>query len=278
LAPKGAAGSTGLITYTVALTGGLASGTVVANQAIVFFPSVPEETPTNTWVNLVTPLVATPQSLATNYRSALPITLSGREASGLPLTYAIVEQPHGGTLTGAAPNLVYTPAENFTGADGFTFRVSNGTSASRPAQVQIEVRPAGDTTGPQVLWTDPAADATGVSASVSPVFTDTIGPAYAPVILIGVSEALNPATVTSATVTLARGGATVTTSAAFDGGANQVALIPRIALADDEYEVTVTTGVRDAAGNALAAPTTWRFSVGAGVPVRRTYLPLVLRK
>ncbi len=276
LAPKGQAGSTGVITYTVALTGGLSSGAVVANQAVVYFPSVPEETPTNTWVNLVSPLVATPQQVTTNYRTPVAITLSGREASGLPLTYEIVEPPHGGTLTGDAPNPTYTPAENFTGPDAFTFRVSNGTSTSRPAEVRIEVQPTGDTTPPTVLWTSPEADATGVVASVAPVYTDTIGPVYAPVILIGMSEPLNPATVTTATVTLAReGGAAVTASVSFDGGTNQIVLAPRAALSDGRYVVTVTTGVQDAAGNALAAVHSWRFTVGAAE--RRVYLPLVLR-
>ncbi len=276
LAPKGQAGSTGVITYTVALTGGVPSGTVVANQAVVYFPSVPEETPTNTWVNLVAPLVATPQQVTTNYRTPVAITLSRREASGLPLTYEVVDPPHGGALTGTAPNLTYTPAENFTGPDAFNFRVSNGTSTSRPAAVRIEVRPAGDTTPPTVLWTIPAADATGVVAPATPVYTDTVGPAYAPVILIGMSEPLNPATVTAATVTLAReGGATLNASVSFDGGTNQIVLVPRAALSDGRYVVTVTTGVKDLAGNALAAPYTWRFTVGAAE--RRVYLPLVLR-
>ncbi len=276
LAPKGAAGSTGIITYTVALTGGLPSGTVVANQAVVFFPSVPEETPTNTWVNLVAPLVAVPQQLATNYTTPLAIALSGREVSGLPLTYEIVDPPHGGTLAGAAPNLTYTPGANFTGSDAFTFRVSNGKSASRPAAVRIAVRPAGDTAPPQVLWTSPTADATGVIAPAAPVYTDTVGPAYAPAILVGMSEPLDATTVTSATVTLARAGsAALAASVAFDGGANQIVLVPRVALTAGRYAVTVTTGVKDAAGNALAAAHTWRFTIGP--PERRLYLPLVLR-
>jgi len=276
LAPKGQVGSTGAITYTVALTGGLASGTVVANQAVVTFPSVPEETPTNTWVNLVTPLVATPQQLATNYMTPLAITLSGREASGLPLTYDVVDLPHGGALTGAAPDLTYTPGANFTGADAFTFRVSNGVSTSRPAQVTVNVSAQGDVTPPQVLWTSPAADATDVVAPATPSYTDTVGPAYAPVILIGFSEPLTPTTVTTATVTLVReGGAAVAASVSFDGAVNQIVLVPRAALSDGRYVATVAAGVEDAAGNPLAAAHTWRFTVGA--PERRIYLPLVLR-
>ncbi len=47
--------------------------------------------------------------------------------------------------------------------------------------------------------------------------TNTVGPAYTPAILMGMSEPLDATTVTSATVTLAR-----TASVAFDGGTNQI--------------------------------------------------------
>ncbi|MCX7670763.1 MAG: Ig-like domain-containing protein, partial [Anaerolineae bacterium] len=277
LAPKGQAGSTGAIRFTVNLKPGLPGGTLVVNRATVYFPSVPEETPTNPVVSMVQPAVAVPQNLTTAYRTPLAITLSGREVSSLPLTYEIVEPPRGGSLTGTPPNLTYTPAENFTGPDAFTFRVSNGTSSSRPAQVYIEVTPQGDTTPPQVLWTNPADGAAGIAASATPVFTDTVGPAYAPVIVVGVSEPLDATTVHSGTVTLARSsGAAVAASAAFNGGANQIVLTPRVALGDGEYRATVTTGIKDVAGNGLAAAYTARFTVGD--PTKRIYLPLVLRR
>lgn len=277
LGPKGALDSQGAVAYTVALTGGLASGTVVANQAVVFFPSVPEETPTNTWVNLVAPLTAIPQNATTAYQTPLSITLGGREVSGLPLTYAIVAQPSNGILSGSAPNVTYTPGENFTGPDSFSFQVSNGTSISRAAQVLIEVTPTGDATPPQVLWSNPAANATGVTASSSPVFTDAAGPVYAPVILIGVSEPLSETTV-SGTVTLAHsGGAVITASAAFDSAFIQVIVQPRTALAAGEYVVTMTTAIADRAGNQLAAPYTTNFTVGAAVKDQRVFLPLVQR-
>ncbi len=274
LGPKGAADSEGTITYTVNLTGGLASGTVVENQAVVFFPSVPEETPTNTWVNLVSPLVAIPQSLSTAYMTPLTITLAGQEASQLPLTFEMVEPPHGGVLSGTAPDLTYTPLENFTGPDSFSFRVDNGTSTSRAAQVSIEVTSVGDTTPPQVVWTSPAADAKNVIASASPVFTDTDGPVYAPVIVIGVSEALSETTVTTATVTLVdRVGKPVTGTVHFDGAVNQIVFAPLAPLTPGTYTVTVSTGVADMAGNGLAAPHILAFTVKDEQAGSEIYLP-----
>lgn len=275
LAPKGQEGSTGAVGFTARLRSGLPGGAVVVNRATVYFPSVPEETPTNAVVNMVQPAVATPQNLITAYRTPLAITLSGREVSGLPLTYTLVDPPRGGALTGTPPNLTYTPAENFTGPDAFTFQVSNGASTSRPAQVTIEVTPQGDTTPPQVLWTNPVDGASGMAVSAAPVFTDTQGPVYAPVILIGVSEPLDTATVHAGTVTLTRSGAAVAASVTFDGGVNQIVLYPRAALGAGEYRVTVTTAVKDAAGNALAAAHITTFTIGEAYGA--VYLPLVTR-
>ncbi|MEI6777663.1 MAG: right-handed parallel beta-helix repeat-containing protein [Chloroflexales bacterium] len=276
LGPKGANDSQGVITYTVTLTGSLPSGTVVTNQATVYFPSVPETTPTNTWVNLVAPLTGLPQNVSTAYQTAVPITLSGREVSGLPLTFDIVEPPRNGTLTGTAPSLTYTPGAGFTGPDSFTFQVRNGTSTSRIAQVLIEVTPVGDKTPPQVLWSNPAADTSGVVASASPVMTDTVGPIYSPVIMIGFSEALSETTVTTMTVTLARNnGAAVASSVAFDAASNQIVLTPRTALAPGEYVLTVTSAVTDRAGNPLARNQR-RFSIGTTTN-HYVYMPMLQR-
>lgn len=64
-------------------------------------------------------------------------------------------------------------------------------------------------------------------------------------------------------------------SVAFDGETNQIVLVLRTTLGGGAYTATVTAGVKDMAGNALAAAHTWRFTVGA--PERRIYLPLTLR-
>ncbi len=275
LKPKGSTGSQGVITYSVALTGGLPSGTVVSNQAVVNFQSVPEETPTNAWVNLVAPLVATPQTLSAAYQTRLNITLSGREISGGALSYEIVEKPYSGLLTGLPPNVTYTPAESFTGADAFTFRVSNGTSTSRSAQVLITVTPEGDIAPPQVLWTSPESGETGVDASPTPVLTDTLGPVYSPVVLIGVSELLSETTVTTATVTLTIGGAPVAASVYFDSSTYQIVLLPRVALRPGRYSVLASIGLTDLAGNPLSKEYQWSFDVAAAI--QKVYLPLTRR-
>jgi autotransporter-associated beta strand protein len=77
----------------------------------------------------VTPVNDAPQAIAqsvtVSVNTANPITLAGSDAEGYPLPYAIVANPGHGTLSGTAPDLTYTPAANYHGADSFTFRVTD---------------------------------------------------------------------------------------------------------------------------------------------------------
>jgi VCBS repeat-containing protein len=47
-------------------------------------------------------------------------------------------------LTGSAPNVAYTPAANYTGADSFTFKANDGTVDSNTATVSITVTAVND--------------------------------------------------------------------------------------------------------------------------------------
>ena len=68
--------------------------------------------------------LATYQTVMTTEENAVTITLQAG-AKGV-LTYALVPAPQHGTLSGTAPNLIYTPVDNFTGNDQLTFQVSDG--------------------------------------------------------------------------------------------------------------------------------------------------------
>ncbi len=265
VAPKGEIGSEGAVTFTVKLKDGLPSGTEITNQAIVHFPSVPEETPTNLVVNVIEPVIALPQSLETESGQPLAITLQGVEESGLPLTYSISEEPTYGELGGVAPTLVYTSMASYSGLDYFTFQASNGVTESLPAEVQIMVHPwSGDTTPPEVSWTEPAHGATIAEVSVTPVYTDSVGPAYVPTILVQFSEVVSATTVTSETVQLARGGGQpVSATVSYDGMVNQGIITPREPLQDNtRYTVIVSQAVEDLIGNPMAAPYSATFGIG----------------
>jgi hypothetical protein len=100
--------------------------------------------------------VADPQSVETAEDSAKAITLTGSDVDGDSLTFTVVSGPSDGVLSGTAPNLTYTPNDDFNGADSFTFTVNDGTVDSAVATVDITITPVND---------PPVADSQSVSTS-----------------------------------------------------------------------------------------------------------------
>ncbi len=87
---------------------------------------------------------ATAQSVTATEDTAQAITLAGTDVEGSPLTYTVLTQPTKGVLSGTAPNLVYTPNANATGADSFTFKVNDGIEDSVAETVTIEITAVND--------------------------------------------------------------------------------------------------------------------------------------
>jgi hypothetical protein len=89
--------------------------------------------------------VAKGQALTTDEDIPLPVTLIGEDPDTTDiLSYSIVDQPENGTLSGDAPDLIYTPDQNYFGVDTFTFKVNDGTVDSNQATVKITVNPVND--------------------------------------------------------------------------------------------------------------------------------------
>ncbi|MEI6605174.1 MAG: DUF6288 domain-containing protein [Verrucomicrobiota bacterium] len=84
--------------------------------------------------------VATPQVLATT--AAKAITLTGTSPRSA-VTFTNVTAPAHGTLTGTAPNLIYTPATGYSGPDYFTFQTVDSLTTSNPGTVSLIVGSAG---------------------------------------------------------------------------------------------------------------------------------------
>lgn len=107
-----------------------------------------------------------------------------------------------------------------------------------------------DRTAPAVVSTVPSAFGTqvGLSAPVTVTF----------------SEPMSVSSITAAAFALAptvAGSSAITGTVSYTG--NTATFTPTSGFqANTEYRATVTTGVRDVAGNALAAPYTWTFTTG----------------
>jgi hypothetical protein len=151
--------------------------------------------------------VALAQSVTTPEDTPVPITLLGSDPEGDPVTFSLVAQPKHGTLSGVAPNLVYTPAPNFNGKDSFTFKVDDGKVASRAAKVNITV-----STNAVSITVTPVNDA----PFFNPIANQTVNANAGPQTVLITGVAPGPATATD------EAGQTVTMTAT----SNNTGLIP----------------------------------------------------
>ncbi|MSU31101.1 MAG: tandem-95 repeat protein, partial [Pedosphaera sp.] len=75
----------------------------------------------------------------TEQGSRTEFSLAGSDSEGAKLTYTLLTQPTKGTLSGNAPDFVYTPGSSASGTDSFTYKVNDGTKDSAVATVTIEI-------------------------------------------------------------------------------------------------------------------------------------------
>ncbi len=102
---------------------------VAGTQSFTFQPSV-----------VLTP-AANAQSVRVAEDASGAITLTGSDPNTPPLAlgFSVSVNPAHGTLSGAAPDLTYTPTAGYFGSDSFQFADSNGVETSSAATVSITV-------------------------------------------------------------------------------------------------------------------------------------------
>ena len=86
--------------------------------------------------------VASGQSVSIVADTASSLILQASDPDNDPLTWTLTALPANGALSGAAPNLTYTPNPGYTGADAFRFMVHDGVLNSNEATVAITVTSA----------------------------------------------------------------------------------------------------------------------------------------
>ena len=137
----------GTQTYTKSISAGSVGGThTVVNTATGTSDTTNISDSHTVTVNTINAKpIANSQSLSTDEDTPLSITLSGSDAdAGQSISYVNVGTPSHGTLSGTAPNLIYTPSLNYNGSDSFTFRVFDGYEYSSYATISITVNPVND--------------------------------------------------------------------------------------------------------------------------------------
>ena len=103
-----------------------------------------------TVVHVNHPPTANGQNISLDEDTTAAISLTGNDPDGDAITFSIVVQPAHGTLTGSAPNVVYTPAPDYFGTDSFAFRTNDGSANSQNGVVNITVRPVNDPPAVQI--------------------------------------------------------------------------------------------------------------------------------
>ncbi len=122
----------------------------------------------NLSITAVAQPAANPQSVTTAQDTTTAVTLTGSDPNTPPLTlaYTVTTNPAHGTLSGTAPDLTYTPATGYFGADSFQFADNNGVATSSPATVSITV------VGQPTANAQSVTTAQGVAAPVTLTGTD----------------------------------------------------------------------------------------------------------
>jgi hypothetical protein len=157
-----------------------------------------------------------------------------------------------GSVSYSGTTATFTPSAALTGNTVYTATVTNAVKdAAGNALASNYIwsfTTLADVIAPTVLSVAPSANATSVAVGIKPEVT--------------FSEAMSSATITSSTFTLKQGTTTVAGSVSYSG--STATFTPSAALAGNTvYTVTVTTAVKDAAGNAMASNYTWSFTTVA---------------
>jgi hypothetical protein len=215
-------------------------------------PSVVSTTP----FNLET-LVPTNRSLSATFSEAM-----NQATVRSSFSLAQGATPIQGTVNFSGVTAVFTPAANLTPGLLYTATISTvardltGNALETDKVWRFTAGPGPDNTPPGVLVTNPGSAVVGVAtnSSVSATF----------------SEPMNPLTVNSGTFFMTGGTAPGRLAANVSYSGVTAVLKPASNLdINTTYTVTITTGVKDLSGNALAADQVWTFQTGAGPDTTR---------
>jgi len=174
-----------------------------------------------------------------------------------------------GTVTYSGNVATFTPSTSLANGIPYTATVTTGVKDEAGNALGVNytwsftTAALVDVTPPKVLSVTPVSNATSVAVNSK--------------VTVTFDEAMNSSTITSATFGLKQGTTTISGTVTYSG--NVVTFTPSAAMTGGAvYTATVTTGVKDEAGNALAASYTWSFTtiaVAAGLSFAGDVIPVL---
>jgi Ice-binding-like/Bacterial Ig-like domain len=193
--------------------------------------------------------------VAINVRVAVAFDLPMMALTGSTFTLSEGATAVTGVVTNSTDGLsaTFTPSANLAPNATFTAMITTGAQSAAGTALaanytwMFSTGAAADTTAPTVTSTNPATAGTGAPINSNVIAT--------------FSEAIDPATVTSTTFTLAQGVTTIAGAVSVSG--TNARFNPTASLSPGTvYTATLTTGVKDLQGNAMLLPYTWTFTTG----------------
>ena len=248
--------------FTATITTGAKdpSGNALASNFIWSFTTgaTPDTTPP-TVISTVPSNAATGVAINSKISATFSEAMDPSTIGAATFTLTQAGTPVSGTVTYAAigNTATFAPSSNLASGTQFTAKVTTGaTDLAGNALAanfiwNFTTGAASDITPPTVTSTIPANSATGVATNskISATF----------------SKAMDPSTISTATLTLMQGTTAVSGTVAYAATGSIATFIPSSNLAPNTaFTATVTSGATDLAGNALAANFIWNFTTGAG--------------
>jgi len=251
-------------TFTATITTGtkdLAGNSLASNFVWAFTTSAVSDTTAPT-VSSTNPASAA-TGVALNQKIAATFSKAMDSATVTTTTFTLKQGTTAvaGTVTYAGTTATFTPSANLAASTAYTATISTGATdlagnalaggGSAPNPWTFTTGTTSTASAPTVTSTVPADTATGVGIN------QAINATF--------STAMDPATITTGTFTLAGPGTTtlVTGTVAYNAASNIATFTPTANLAASAlFTATVTTGARDLAGNPLAANKVWTFTTG----------------
>jgi hypothetical protein len=211
---------------------------------------------------------ATGVSLNTSITAFSGKALNGSSVNDTTFTLKNGTAAVAGTVTYEGNTMLFNPTNDFTASTKYTATVTTGVLDTSGAALLKTDLIWSFTTGTELDSTPPTVDSTYPDSNDTNVSIDRSVSAH-------FSEALDPTTVTSTTFTLAdANGSTLVPGTVINSGDTMIFNSSADLLKSTEYTATITTGVTDLAGNALANEYTWNFTTGT--TVGSTRLPIDL--
>ena len=128
-------------------------------------------------MNPVVDLTGADDSATTNEDTAVTASVTANDSttSGGTLTYAKTTDPlHGSVTVNPDGSYTYTPTGNYSGADSFTYTVTDVASGeSLTRTVNLTVTPVSDT--PTLSVSGSGDEDTAIPLTITPALTDTDG-------------------------------------------------------------------------------------------------------